>query len=161
MEFEKLFNSIGLNIKAHDATFLLIMLVLISGFAFFIGRARLDAMILGLFASYTLVSLAHFAYFADPAIKTLIFLAVIVIFALMFDRLFRPDYYGSKVKKIVISFVSSLILISTTIAISSTWLPKDILTSFVSKELLYFFSSEISRFAWAMTSFLYIIIFRR
>jgi len=78
-----------------DLTFLILFLLVSFVLSFIMGKHRILVSLLGIYASFAVISMSNFEFLKDPNLKVVIFLAVIVGFVLTFSRMIHSSVSGS------------------------------------------------------------------
>lgn len=74
---------------AGDVSFLILFLLVSFVVSFVLGKHRILVSLLGVYAAYAVVSLANFDFVRNAQTKSLLFLAVLIGFVVMFSRIVR------------------------------------------------------------------------
>ena len=95
MDINSLISSIGFkgNIGS-DIVFLILFLLVSFVISFALGKHKILVALLGVYASYAVVSMAKFDFLKEANTKALFFLAILVAFVIFFSRLIRASISG-------------------------------------------------------------------
>jgi len=146
---------------AGDVSFLILFLLVSFVVSFVLGKHRILVSLLGVYAAYAVVSLANFDFVRDPQSKSLLYLAILVGFIVMFSRIIRGSVSGHGPAFIVKMTIGTAIVVGLSVAIIIGWYPAKDTASIVTPNVRYYFSGDLFRFLWGIAPLVYLGIVRK
>jgi hypothetical protein len=146
---------------AGDVSFLILFLLVSFVVSFVLGKHRILVSLLGVYAAYAVVNLANFDFVRDPQSKTLLYLAVIIGFVVMFSRIIRGSVSGVGPPLMVKLVIGTAIVIGLSISIIIAWYPAKDLTSIITPNVRLYFTGDLFRFLWGIAPLVYLGIVRK
>jgi hypothetical protein len=162
MNLNSLLGIIGIKSNlAGDVSFLIIFLLVSFAVSFVLGKHRILVSLLGVYAAYAVVNLASFDFLKDAQTKTLIFLAVIIGFVMMFSRIIRGSVSGHGPVFYAKLTIGTAIVIGLSLSIILVWYPAKDLANLVTPSVKMYFTDGLYRFLWAIAPLVYLGIVRK
>jgi hypothetical protein len=145
----------------NDLIFLILFLIASFIVSFFMGKHRILVSLLGVYAAYAVVSLANFDFTKDPSSKSLIFLAVLVCFVILFSRIIRANVTGHGPILIIKLVIGAAIVIGLSLSIILSWYPAKEFVALVSSNTRIYFTGDIYKFVWGIAPLAYLVVVRK
>jgi len=162
MNLNNLLGSIGIKSNlAGDVSFLILFLLVSFVVSFVLGKHRILVSLLGVYAAYTIVNFANFDITREPQGKTLIFLAILIGFVVMFSRIIRGSVSGHGPALAVKLTLGTAIAIGLSLSIILTWYSPKELESIITPNVRTYFVSDFWRFLWTIAPLAYLAVVRK
>lgn len=145
----------------NDLTFLILFLLVSFALSFIVGKHRLLASFLGIYVAYAIVSTSNFDFLKDPNSKTIIFLAIIIGFVLIFSRMIHSSVAGSGPALIAKLVIGAAIVIGLSLSIILGWYPEKAFAAFITPTMKTYFTGDLYKFLWAIAPLVYLGIVRK
>jgi len=162
MNINNLVSSLGLKGNAAgDVSFLVLFLLVSFAISFVLGRHRLLTSFLGIYTSFTIVTLAAFDFLKDAQNKVLFFIALAVAFVVLFQKVIRGSISGYGTVLLVKLFIGGILVVGLVLSVVLSWLPSKELADFITPSAKKFFEGDLSRFLWALGPLVYLAVVRK
>jgi hypothetical protein len=146
---------------AGDVSFLILFLLVSFVLSFILGKHRILVSLLGVYAAYAVVNLASFDFVADPKNKSLLFLAVLIGFIVLFSRIVRGSVSGHGPAFFVKLTLGTAIVIGLSLSIILSWYSAKELASVVTPSVHAYFTGDFYKFLWAIAPLVYLGVVRK
>lgn len=162
MDINSLISSIGFkgNIGS-DIIFLILFILASFVISFALGKHKILVALLGVYASYAVVSMAKFDFVNEANTKALLFLAILVAFVIFFSRLIRASISGIGPVFITKLVIGSAIIVGLSLSIIFSWFPAKDLGGFSTPVTREFFTGDFYRFLWTIAPLVYLAVIRK
>jgi hypothetical protein len=162
MNINNLVSSIGFKGNVgSDVIFLIVFLLVSFAISFALGKHKILVALLGVYASYTVVSMAKFDFLKEGNAKALFFLAVLVAFVIFFSRLIRASISGIGPILITKLVIGSAIVVGLSLSIIFNWFPAKDLGEFSTPATREFFTGDFYKFLWSIAPLVYLAVIRK
>jgi hypothetical protein len=162
MDINSLVNSIGFKGNVgSDIVFLIIFILASFGISFALGKHKILVALLGVYASYAVVSMAKFDFLKEGNAKALLFLVVLASFVIFFSRLIRTSISGIGPVLITKLVIGSAIVVGLSLSIIFNWFPAKDLGEFSTPATREFFTGDFYKFLWAIAPLVYLAVIRK
>ncbi|MDD3487162.1 MAG: hypothetical protein PHF35_02165 [Candidatus Moranbacteria bacterium] len=162
MYLTNLISSLGLKgALAGEVSFLVVFLLASFALSFALGKHRILVSLLGVYVAYAILNLADFDFLKDPQMKTLLFLAVLVSFVMLFSPVIRGRISGSGPSYFLKVTVGTAIVIGFSLSIILGWYSAKETASLILPDVREYFVSGIYKFLWVAAPVAYLGVVRR
>jgi hypothetical protein len=144
-----------------DIVFWILFLVISFVFSLAIGKKRILVTIVGIYASFVVVSFIPKGFIEDPINKAIIFIGLLVAFVVMFGKIINARLIGSGPSFFIKSTIGSATLIGLFLVVTIGWIPSKELSGFMTPNTKKFFTDELYRFLWAIAPLVYLGVVRK
>ncbi|PIU78332.1 MAG: hypothetical protein COZ28_02915 [Candidatus Moranbacteria bacterium CG_4_10_14_3_um_filter_44_15] len=162
MNLNNLISSLGIKSNlAGDMSFLILFLLVSFVVSFALGKHRLLVSLLGVYAAYAVVNMADFEFVRSANNKTLLFLAVLVGFVILFSRIIRANVSGHGPMLMTKLVVGTAIVVGLSLSIIFNWYSAKETADFVTPNIRKFFTGDLYQFLWGIAPLVYLGIVRK
>ncbi|MFA5871941.1 MAG: hypothetical protein WC858_04475 [Parcubacteria group bacterium] len=162
MDINSLIGSFGFKENlGSDIVFWILFIILSFVFSLAIGKKRILVTIVGIYASFVVVSFIPKSFITDPFNRAILFVALLVAFVVMFGKIINASLIGSSPSYFIKSTIGSATLLGLFLVIIFGWLPGKELSNIVTPSTKVYFTDEIYRFLWTVAPLVFLGVVRK
>jgi len=162
MNLNNLLGSFGIKSNlAGDVSFLIIFILVSFAVSFALGKHRILISMLGVYVAYAVVNLSHFDFLGEPSTKALVFLAILIGFALYFSKVVRSSISGHGPVLMAKLTIGTAVVIGLSLSIILNWYTPKELSEIITPGTRKFFTDDFWRFLWAIAPLVYLGVVRK
>lgn len=162
MNLNNLLGSFGIKSNlAGDLSFLILFLLVSFVVSFVLGKHRILVSLLGVYAAYAIVSIARFDFLKEPQNKSLLFLAVLVGFVLVFSKIIRGSVSGHGPMLIAKLATGTAVVVGLSLSVVLSWYTPKELSDIITPNTRRFFTESFYQFLWVIAPLVYLGVVRK
>ncbi len=157
MNLNNLLGNLGIKSNlAGDVSFFILFFLASFVVSFVLGKRRILASLLGVYAAYVITNFAKFEFFKEPNVKTFIFLAILVGFIILFSKIIRGTVSGNGPIFIAKLVLGTAIAVGFSLSIILDWYTPKELSDVITPNIRRFFTADFYRFLWVIAPLVYL-----